>query len=210
MDKAKRVEREKMGLAVDGQMEGRRIMFIMSDELPDRSGDIVKLDGWDMAGFMKNPVFLSMHDTGRYPIGTWEKVWSEGGQLRGVARFAAEGTHPEADLAYSLYKQGIMNAVSVKFLGNEYEPNEHGGLTFTSQELLECSAVPVPMNANALAIARGYDTRTQGLFLKDSDDAGNSAGAPTEPDVENGNPEISAQSLGYILANLRNEEAQDA
>lgn len=194
---------EKTGLALaKEQNAGRRITFVMSDELPDRGGDIVKVDGWDLKGFMSNPVFLSMHDSTRYPIGTWEKVWVEHGQLRGVARFADEGTHPEADLAYSLYKQGIMNAVSVKFLGNEYEPNEHGGLTFTGQELLECSAVPVPANANALAIARSYDDATRKMFLKDGTEAGYSAGAPTEPDVEHDNPDISDSSLSAILANI--------
>lgn len=194
---------EKTGIAITKQMEGRRVMFVMSDELPDRGGDIVKLEGWDLAGFMRNPVLLSMHDSTRYPIGTWEKVWTEAGQLRGVARFADEGTHPEADLAYSLYKQGIMNAVSVKFLGNEYEPNEHGGLTFTGQELLECSAVPVPANANALAIARGFDDKTRKMFLRDETVVGDSAGAPTEPDVEHDNPDISESSLESILANLK-------
>jgi len=206
MGKIARVEREKTGLAITGDaMEGRRILFVMSDELPDRGGDVVKLDGWDLSGFMRNPVFLSMHDSTRYPIGTWEKVWTEAGQLRGIARFADQGTHPEADLAYSLYKQGIMNAVSVKFLGNEYEPNDHGGLTFTAHELLECSAVPVPANANALAIARSYDQKTKEMFLTGSM-GHDTAGAPTEPDVEHGKPEISALSLKAILDNLNMED----
>jgi len=194
---------EKTGISLAEKMEGRRILFVMSDELPDRGGDVVKVDGWKLDGFKRNPVFLSMHDSTRYPIGTWEKVWTEQGQLRGVARFADEGTHPEADLAYSLYKQGIMNAVSVKFLGNEYEPNDHGGLTFTDHELLECSAVPVPANANALAVARGFDDRTRKMFLRDETDAGDSAGASTEPDVEHDNPDISDSALESILSNLK-------
>lgn len=204
------LEREKTGLAMDKGLEGRRILFVMSDELPDRSGDVVKLDGWDLTGFMKNPVFLSMHDSTRYPIGTWEKVWVEQGQLRGVARFADAGTHQEADLAYSLYKQGIMNAVSVKFLGREYEPNDFGGLTFTGHEMLECSAVPVPANANALAIARNYDVRTREMFLKDQGpdaavEKADEAKADVATESAGDGPEISDRSLANVLSNLKGD-----
>lgn len=211
-----RVEREKTGLAAEKALGDRRMMFIMSDESPDRAGDIVKLDGWNLDGFMRNPVFLSMHDANRYPIGTWEKVWVEDGKLLGIARFADAGTHPEADLAYSLYKQGIMNAVSVKFLGDQYEQNEHGGLTFTSQELLECSAVPVPANANALAIAKDYDKRTREMFLRVSETTpdgteekadGTGDGSPIRGHDPEEDPydgvHVSQAALDRILANLK-------
>lgn len=200
--------REKTGLAVAKEtLEGRRILFVMSDETPDRSGDVVQQSGWELSGFMKNPVFLSMHDSTRYPIGAWEKVWVEGKQLRGIARFADEGTHPEADLAYSLYKQGIMNAVSVKFLGNEYEPNDHGGLTFTQQELLECSAVPVPANANALAIARNFDAKTRGVFLKgESEEPDGTIRADGKPGDARQVTALSDESLKRILRDLGYEE----
>jgi len=203
------MEREKTGIALAAEPEDRRMVFVMSDENPDRGGDVVKADGWQLANFQKNPVFLPMHQTDKYPLGVWERVWVEKKQLKGLVRFADKGTHPEADLAYSLYKQGIMNAVSVKFLGEEYEPNDHGGLTFNRQELLECSAVPVPANANALAIAKGYDRKTRELFLKDVAKAPDAA--VEEPDeaqadgaAEEANDgiQISRESLETVLGNL--------
>jgi len=42
---------------------------------------------------------------------------------------------------------------SVGFIPVEYEPNEHGGLTYKRQELLEISAVTVPANPEALMLA---------------------------------------------------------
>lgn len=196
-----RMDREKTGIA-EGQPESRTMTFVMSDESPDRQGDVVRAAGWKLDAFMQNPVFLSMHDSGRYPIGRWDKVWVEGDKLKGVARFADKGTSPEADLAYALYKQGIMNAVSVKFFGDEYEPNEHGGLTFSSQELLECSAVPVPANANALAIARAYEPKVRDLFIKVALDGADGAGAPTDPEEPDEAPDISGETLAAVIANL--------
>jgi len=209
----KRELREKTGMAIQQAptaMEGRRMLFVMSNEQPDRGGDVVRTDGWKLDNFMLNPVFPPMHNTyDKYPLGKWEKVWVEGGELRGIVMFADAGTHPEADLAYSLYKQGIMNAVSVKFLGNEYGPNDHGGLTFTSQELLECSAVPVPANANALAIARNYDPKTREMFLMGGpEDGPDERGADTKVvEAAQSKAEVlSDAALERILRDLHMEE----
>jgi len=192
---------------------GRRMVFVMSDETVDRAGDIVKVDGWQLDGFRKNPVFPLQHASDRFPLGVWEKVWTENGKLMGIARFADAGTHPEADLAYSLYKQGIMNAVSVRFVGMEYEPNEHGGLTFTNQELLECSAVSVPANPNALAVAKGFDKAVQELFLTSDDGPRGPAekaltttgDGPGAPQATYDSLEVSDEGLERILKALEGE-----
>lgn len=189
-----RIEKSKAGFSVPKVMEGRRILFRMSDELPDRSGDVVKVDGWDLANFMANPVFPPMHAVDRYPLGKWEKVWADGGSLWGIVQFADEGTHPEADLAYSLYKQGIMNAVSVRFLSDAYEPNDNGGMTFTGQELVECSAVPVPDNPRALAVAKEYPEEARKAVMGGSNKAvgvqtnGESPEMEGAPDLNLGKP----------------------
>ena len=214
----KQLEKQKIGFtdAEPGTAKAigdRRIMFVMSDETPDRDGDVLKLDGWELENFLKNPVFPPMHSREKYPLGRWEKVWGEGGQLRGIVAFADESTHPEADLAYSLYKQGIMNAVSVRFAGIEYEPNDYGGVTFTRQELLECSAVPVPGNANALVLAKGYDKETRALFLKGCEDGPDAAGeeadeakADVAPERTDEGPIVSEQSYKRMLAILNMED----
>lgn len=133
----------------------RTITFVMSSEDVDRDGDIIRVDGWKLDAFRQNPVFLVFHDQRQFPIGRVEEIRGEGTQLLGTVRFAEKGTYEVADVAYELYRQGIMNAVSVGFRGLEWEPREDDdGLIFTSQELFELSAVPVPANPAAVAVAQ--------------------------------------------------------
>jgi len=70
-------------------------------------------------------------------------------------------------LAYNMYKNSYMRAVSVGFIGNESEPiNEDGkyvGKRYKSQTLLELSLVPVPANFECLATAQAKG------FLTDED-----------------------------------------
>jgi HK97 family phage prohead protease/HK97 family phage major capsid protein len=93
-------------------------------------------------------------------IGKWENVRVEGGKLRGRLELAAEGTSPLVDTMRKLVDQDIMRAVSVGFRPIEQKPlNEDadkyfGPFRFTKQELLECSLVAVPANANALQAAK--------------------------------------------------------
>jgi|AACY02.16.fsa_nt_gi Caudovirus prohead protease. len=132
---------------------GRRITFVMSSEAVDRDGDIIRQDGWQLENFRKNPVFLVFHDQRQFPIGRVEDLHVETGKLYGTVQFAEKGTYQTADVAYELYRQGIMNAVSVSFAALEYEPLDGGGLDIKASELYELSAVPVPANQEALAVA---------------------------------------------------------
>lgn len=117
--------------------DSRTITFVMSSEGVDRDGDIIQVSGWELDSFMRNPVFLVFHDQRQFPIGRVEDIKAVDGQLLGTVRFAEKGTYEVADVAYELYRQGIMNAVSVGFRGIEWEPMEDGGLLFTRQELFE-------------------------------------------------------------------------
>jgi len=74
--------------------------------------------------------------------------------------FADAATYPFADTIFNLYKGKFLRAVSVGFMPLEMpnritdlEGNATGGYEFTSQELLELSAVPIPANPEALAPA---------------------------------------------------------
>src|SRR4029077_15105112 len=63
---------------------------------------------------------------------------------------------------------GVLRAVSVGFHANKYEPLEGskvGGLHFLEQELVECSLVSVPANANALAVAKALGISREGQRL---------------------------------------------
>lgn len=147
-----------------GEPEDRTLRFIGSDETPDRDGDIISLNGWDLSNYEKNPVFLWAHDYSIPPVGKANRVYSESGKLMFDIEFPEKGIYPLADLVYNLYKGGFLNATSVGFIGREAIPREdeavkdlpewRRGVKFTAQELLELSAVPVPSNPSALQQAK--------------------------------------------------------
>jgi HK97 family phage major capsid protein/HK97 family phage prohead protease len=126
--------------------------FVMASDDVDRAGDIIEIGGIELADFKRNPIALWNHDSAA-PIGVWADVRQVAGQLRGRLELAAKGTSALVDRIRQLIEQRIIRAVSVGFLPLEYsELKETGGLRFTATELLECSLVSVPMNANALRI----------------------------------------------------------
>lgn len=131
----------------------RTLVGIASTEVIDRYGDIVKQDGWILDNFKKNPVMLWAHNYHDLPIAKIVDVNVSDGKLTFKAQFPKPGLNELADKIFELFKDGVLNAFSVGFIPVEYEPNEHGGYTYTKQELLEISAVTVPANQEALAMA---------------------------------------------------------
>jgi HK97 family phage prohead protease len=132
--------------------------FVLSDETPDRMGDIIMADGWDLTSFKSNPVALWAHLSSLPPIGTWENLRVEKRALIGDFKPAPRGTSDRIDEITRLIEAGIVKATSVGFKPIERKPrkidNEFVGEIFTKQELVEVSAVAVPANPRALAIAK--------------------------------------------------------
>ena len=131
--------------------EGDMLMrFIASDMTEDRDGDVIDQSGWQLDRFKENPVFLWAHDYSKAPIGACREVGLDGGKLMIGVEFDEEDDF--AKLIKSKYERRILNAVSVGFQPLDAKPREDGkGYEFTSQSLLEVSAVPVPSNPAALA-----------------------------------------------------------
>ena len=140
----------------------RTLEFIGSTEDKDREGDIIMADGWKLANYKKNPVFMWAHDYSNPPIGKTVKVWAKEGKLRFHVEFADRDTYEFADTIYKLYKGGFLRATSVGFMPIKSEPMEvkedemvfHQPMRFLQQDLLELSGCPVPANPNALAEAK--------------------------------------------------------
>lgn len=134
--------------------------FVLSDESVDRMGDIISADGWDLESFKKNPIALWGHRSDM-PIGTWDNVRVQDKTLRGKLTLAPKGTLPRIDELRALIEAGILRAVSVGFRNIESEPIDHkdpfGGRRFIKQELVECSLVSIPANANAVATAKSLN-----------------------------------------------------
>jgi HK97 family phage prohead protease/HK97 family phage major capsid protein len=149
-----------------GQVDGAE--YVLSDESPDRIGDVIKADGWQLANFRRNPVALAFHRSD-FVIGTWKNLRIENGALRGHLELAPEGTSDRIDEIRRLVDAGILKATSVGFRPLKHEPIDSEkpwkGTRFIEQELVETSLVSVPANPNALAVAKGLDISRDTLAL---------------------------------------------
>ncbi len=141
----------------------RSVQFTISKEVVDRDGDILRASGCDFTNYMKNPVFLSFHNSREFPLGKVTKFWVEGNSVKAIVYFPTLeelSSNPEqasekaklCDFCYHCYKTGMLNAVSVGFIPIEWTETKDG-YDITKWELLEFSAVAVPANQDAIAEA---------------------------------------------------------
>ena len=148
------------------------LVFDGSTEDIDRMEEVISADGWQLANYKKNPVFLWAHNYNMPPIGRSLRTWVDKAtkRLKFKIEFANAETYPFADTIYQLYKGGFMNAVSVGFIPLETEERKDDDKSgehdyradskgkkdkeprrrYVRQELLELSAAPVPANPEAL------------------------------------------------------------
>jgi hypothetical protein len=128
-----------------------------SDETLDRYDEIIKASGWVLDHYIKNPVIQNCHQYGDiiFTIGKALKTEVRGHALLQRWQFATD-INPMAKIAFGLYKGGYLNTSSVGFIPLEWSNGTRAGepaRTYLKQELLETSAVGIPANPNALALA---------------------------------------------------------
>jgi HK97 family phage prohead protease/HK97 family phage major capsid protein len=147
--------------------------FVLSDETPDRYGDVISADGWTLDNFKKNPIALFGHNSS-FPIGNWQGLHVKDGALRGHLQLAPAGTSERIDEIRKLVEAGILRAVSVGFVPTESRARSktEPGELYLKQELVETSLVSIPANPNALAIAKSLkvsDDTIRMVFAKHGD-----------------------------------------
>jgi len=134
--------------------------FVLSDETPDRMGDVIMANGWETANFKKNPIALFGHRSD-FPLGSWKNLRVEKTRLIGDLSMAPEGTSDRIDEMRRLVEADVLKAVSVGFRDLESVPldpkSPFGGVKFLKSELVECSLVAIPANPNALAISKSLN-----------------------------------------------------
>jgi len=153
----------------------REITFVVSDESPDRDGDVIEASGWDFTDFMRNALFMGFHDYEDFSYGKFTRIEkdlrSNPRRVLGTVKFPTiqelcpSGEVSEhaknVDMMYHMYKNGYLNAVSVGCIYKAAEPRKDypegtpdyaRGRRVTQASLLEVSAVPIPANANALVL----------------------------------------------------------
>jgi len=149
--------------------------FIASDETVDRYNEVIKLGGWDLTAYKKNPVIVDSHNyrTVANILGRSLLVEVANAKLVNRVEFATE--NPLGNMAFKMAKGGFIRGESVGFIpiewktGGKNEPER----TYTKQELLEISLVAIPANPGATVglalkagVIEGADLRDLAEMLK--------------------------------------------
>lgn len=139
------------------------IKFKLSVQVPDRSNEIVIVNGINLENYKKNPIVLWNHDSATPPIGTGKDLYVENGILYGTIQFHNE-TLLSKELS-TLTAKGVLSAVSIGFMPLTYRdiaiseelintynfyPTTKTARIYDSSELVEFSLVSVPANQEAL------------------------------------------------------------
>lgn len=136
------------------QQENGTFDVIISTEDIDRTGEIVKQDGWDLANYKNNPIVLWGHDYYSLGIGVCLETYNT--TYRGIPALGARGVfysgdiNPLAQQVRKMYEFGIKMGTgagcttSVGFIPKEFDPKDQN--VITRSELLEFSFVPIPAN----------------------------------------------------------------
>jgi len=122
---------------------------IASSEDLDRSGEIIKLDGWDDSNYIKNPVILANHSYKIEDI-VWKmtKIYKEGKNL--IVEWIFTEKTEMWKMCKELYNAWFLKTVSVWFIVKQRL--EENRKIIEKAELLEVSFVAIPCNPNAVSL----------------------------------------------------------
>ncbi len=133
----------------------KTIQFVISDDKPDRMGEIVDQSSWDLRSYEQNPIVLWGHDPSEP-----ENVLGQGASISqsfdGSQTLATlsldDDINPKAALVWKQLLKGTLRCVSVGFIPHSEEMRNDVPV-LKDNELLEISIVPIPANPRAIALA---------------------------------------------------------
>lgn len=150
--------------------EKKTYPFVVLDETTLTNGFRVLTAGVDTAQFEKNPVALYLHNDWSMPIGVWENIRKEGGQLLADLRPDYDDPDPEVQRLIGKIERGIIKMASVGLVDLDLsDASEHlldakNTFTVLRSRLREISVVPIGKNHNALRL---FDREGRELNLSD-------------------------------------------
>jgi phage head maturation protease len=144
--------------------ETRVFEYLVTDETPDRVGDVVKASGVDLKNYKKNAVIMVYHNYQSLPVGKAIKVWYDAASesIKAFALFLDKRVDDSgfSDTIYKYVQAGALRGASIGFKTIErYSPNNPEerkqlklgkyGVLVSKSEMLEFSVCPVGMNPSA-------------------------------------------------------------
>ena len=141
------------------------ITFVLLDNSRTTYGVKVLIDGVDTEQFERNPVMFYQHNDWNLPVGRWENLRKESGQILADAVFDEDDTDAEVQRMIKKVQKGFIKMAScglvdlvtaVNPLDEEY--------TVTQCRLREASIVAIGGNHNAIRL---YDNDGKEIDLKE-------------------------------------------
>jgi len=147
-------------------LEKRSVRVIASTDSIDSYDERVEQD-WDLKRYKKNPVVLYGHNRVGFlglggdpnhtlPIGYATDVKITDGHLEATLNFVDEAANPMAERVWQGFIQKSIRAVSVGFRPHSVhveKDKDQETVVLSDNELYEISAVPIPANADAVALS---------------------------------------------------------
>lgn len=140
--------------------------FVLHDETVNTYGFRMLTSGANLAEFRKNPVMLLDHNDWSLPIGRWENIRIEGGQILADAVF--DMRDPKAAEVARKVEENFIRMASIGAWPPEEKTDDplyklpgQTGATVTKWTVREASIVTIGANHNALAF---YDRETGNLL----------------------------------------------
>lgn len=183
---------------VDGTPDAEGpIRFVAGTEGIKLDGRSFKMSGVDLTRFEANPVILWAHDDTRPPIGRGSAM-VRGGQLVVDVEFDPEDEF--AQVVASKYRRGFLNAVSMLPLPAGFRRGARPRSGVIDQwELVEVSAVPIPVDREAVKVGRSL-MRHIGEELLDLADLPRSVDLDDAPDTLSAPADVEVSTLNGGVA----------
>jgi hypothetical protein len=139
--------------------------FRISDETPDLTHDVIKVNGWRLQNFAKNGPVLFCHDSGSMPVGQSSLPYVSGSALYATVNFPAAGISASSDQCRSMIAAGVLRGASVGFVPGTFrlstDKNRPMGLDFIDgHQLTEWSCCAVPANPNCLVVGPASSSKS--------------------------------------------------
>lgn len=137
----------------EGNEDSGTFKVVITSEVVDRDGEIIRLGWWDFENFNKNPVVLRGHRYRDLPVAKATGLAVEDGKIVSTGVFAPADANPVGQQIRKLYDLWFINAVSVWFKVIKRNPDNR--YIIEEAELLEYSFVTVPANHEAMGQRSG-------------------------------------------------------
>lgn len=203
-------------------IEGK-MLAIASEEVADRDGDVISIDGWDLKNFKANPVLMWLHmmDGHLLPIGKANNIGIKevGGKKKLIFEPEFHDITEEAKTIKRMFEEGWLRTFSVGFQPKEYERLSADGefpprYKFTKQELVEISAVPIPALPSATIISdaskKGFNMSIVKSVLKNLEEKKQEEEKETVAEVEVIEEKLLETKAGRTLSKKNENMIKDA